>query len=39
MPPIESSFEVARPPDEVFAYVADPSRFPEWQDDVVPVRA
>jgi len=38
MPPIESSFEIARPPDEVYAYVTDPSRFPEWQDDVVRVR-
>jgi uncharacterized protein YndB with AHSA1/START domain len=38
MPPIVSTFEVARPPDEVFAYVTDPSRFPQWQDDVVRVR-
>jgi uncharacterized protein YndB with AHSA1/START domain len=38
MPPIVSTFEVARPPDEVFAYVTDPARFPEWQDDVVRVR-
>jgi uncharacterized protein YndB with AHSA1/START domain len=38
MPPVVSSFEVACPPDEVFAYVTDPSRFPEWQDDVVRVR-
>ena len=38
MPPIVSTIEVARPPAEVFAYVTDPSRFAEWQDDVVSVR-
>jgi uncharacterized protein YndB with AHSA1/START domain len=38
VPPIVSSFEIARPPAEVFAYVTDPSRFPEWQHDVVRVR-
>jgi uncharacterized protein YndB with AHSA1/START domain len=36
--PIVSSIEIARPPDEVFWYVTDPSRFAEWQDDVVSVR-
>jgi uncharacterized protein YndB with AHSA1/START domain len=30
-----STIEIARPPDEVFSYVTDPSRFTEWQDDVV----
>jgi uncharacterized protein YndB with AHSA1/START domain len=38
MPPIVSTIEIARPPDEVYAYVTDPSRFPEWQHDVVRVR-
>jgi uncharacterized protein YndB with AHSA1/START domain len=38
MPPIVSSIEVARPPDEVFSYSTDPSRFAEWQLDVVGVR-
>jgi len=38
MPPIVSTIEVARPPDEVFSYVTDPTRFAEWQDDVVDVR-
>jgi uncharacterized protein YndB with AHSA1/START domain len=38
MPPIVSDIEIARPPDEVYAYVTDPSRFPEWQHDVVRVR-
>ena len=37
MAPIESSIEIARPPDEVFAYLADPTRFAEWQRDVVRV--
>jgi len=35
MAPIESSIEIARPPEEVFAYFADPTRFAEWQRDVV----
>jgi protein-S-isoprenylcysteine O-methyltransferase Ste14/uncharacterized protein YndB with AHSA1/START domain len=35
--PITSSFEIARPPEEVYAYVTDPTRFPEWQRDVVRV--
>jgi uncharacterized protein YndB with AHSA1/START domain len=38
MPPIVSSFEIARPPDEVYTYVTDPSRFSEWQNDVLRVR-
>ncbi len=38
MAPIVSHIEIARPPDEVFAYVTDPARFAEWQDDVVSVR-
>jgi uncharacterized protein YndB with AHSA1/START domain len=38
MSPIVSSFEIACPPDEVYSYVTDPSRFPEWQHDVVRVR-
>jgi uncharacterized protein YndB with AHSA1/START domain len=33
--PIVSEVDVARPPDEVFRYVTDPSRFGEWQSDVV----
>jgi uncharacterized protein YndB with AHSA1/START domain len=35
MAPIITSTEVARPPEEVFAYVTDPSRFAEWQESVV----
>ena len=33
MPPIVLTIEIARPPDEVFSYVTDPSRFSEWQED------
>ena len=35
MLPITSHIEVARPAEDVFAYATDPSRFSEWQDDVV----
>jgi len=38
MPPNVTTIEIARPPAEVFAYVTDPSRFPEWQRDIVGVR-
>jgi uncharacterized protein YndB with AHSA1/START domain len=37
MAAIVSSVDIARPPDEVFSYLSDPSRFGEWQDDVVGV--
>jgi uncharacterized protein YndB with AHSA1/START domain len=32
---IVSKIEIVRPPDEVFAYVTDPSRFAGWQVDAV----
>jgi uncharacterized protein YndB with AHSA1/START domain len=32
---ITSSIEVARPAEEVFPYVIDPSTMPEWQQGVV----
>jgi uncharacterized protein YndB with AHSA1/START domain len=35
MAPISTSIEIARPAEEVFAYVTDPSTFPEWQQGVV----
>jgi uncharacterized protein YndB with AHSA1/START domain len=35
MAPITSSTEVARPAEEVFAYVTDPSTMPEWQQGCV----
>lgn len=31
MAPITSTIEVARSAEEVFAYVTDPTRMPEWQ--------
>jgi len=35
MTPMVSTVEIDRPPEEVFAYVTDPSRFAEWQKNVV----
>ncbi len=35
MAPIVSEVDVARPPDEVFRYATDPSRFGEWQSGVI----
>lgn|SRR5437763_3167221 len=35
MAPITTSIEVARPAEKVFAYVTDPSTFPQWQRRVV----
>jgi uncharacterized protein YndB with AHSA1/START domain len=35
MAPIRTTTEVGRPPEEVFAYVTDPTRFAEWQEGVV----
>ena len=35
MPPITGSAEVARPAEELFAYVIDPSTMPEWQQGCV----
>ena len=35
MAPLVSSTEIARPQDEVFAYVTDPATFSEWQTGVV----
>jgi uncharacterized protein YndB with AHSA1/START domain len=35
MAPITTSTEVARPRDEVFAYVTDPRTMPEWQQGAV----
>jgi uncharacterized protein YndB with AHSA1/START domain len=35
MAPIVTSIEITRPPEEVFRYVIDPSRFVEWQEGVV----
>jgi uncharacterized protein YndB with AHSA1/START domain len=35
MAPITCAVDVDRPPEEVFTYVTDPARFPEWQKNVV----
>jgi carbon monoxide dehydrogenase subunit G len=34
----ELAVEIARPPAEVYAYLADPSHLPDWQEDVEEVR-
>jgi uncharacterized protein YndB with AHSA1/START domain len=39
MAPIVSSIEISRPPEEVFAYVTDPSRLAEWQESLVSAHA
>jgi len=33
----ESTLDVNRPPEAVFDYATDPTRFPEWQRDVTSV--
>jgi uncharacterized protein YndB with AHSA1/START domain len=35
MAALATSIDVARPPEEVFAYVTDPARFSEWQANVI----
>jgi uncharacterized protein YndB with AHSA1/START domain len=35
MASIVASTEIARSPEDVFAYVTDPNRLPEWQESVV----
>jgi uncharacterized protein YndB with AHSA1/START domain len=35
MAPIVTSIEIARPQEEVFSYVTDPSTFAEWQAGVM----
>ena len=37
MAAIVASAEIARSPDDVFAYVTDPTNLPEWQESVVKV--
>lgn len=34
----ELAVEIARPPAEVYAYLADPAHLPDWQEDVEEVR-
>ncbi len=35
MAPLVNTVEIDRTPEDVFAYVTDPTRFTEWQDSVV----
>jgi uncharacterized protein YndB with AHSA1/START domain len=37
MAAIVASAEIARSPDDVFAYITDPTNLPEWQESVVKV--
>jgi uncharacterized protein YndB with AHSA1/START domain len=37
MDPVVTTLDIARPPDEVFAVATDPTRFTQWQADVVRV--
>jgi uncharacterized protein YndB with AHSA1/START domain len=37
MAAIVASTEIARSPDDVFAYITDPMNLPEWQESVVKV--
>jgi uncharacterized protein YndB with AHSA1/START domain len=39
MAPIVSSVEIARRPEEVFSYMTDTARLPEWQESLVSARA
>ncbi|WP_370410206.1 SRPBCC family protein [Streptomyces fradiae] len=34
---INASIDIARPPEEVFAYITDPSHLPDWQESAVKV--
>lgn len=38
MSAIKESVDIARRPEDVFSYVADPSHLPEWQESAVSVR-
>ena len=38
MAPIVESVEISRSPEDVFTYVTDPSRLPEWQESAVSAR-
>ena len=39
MAPIVHTVEIRRTPEDVYAYVTDPTRFKEWQDTVVSAHA
>jgi uncharacterized protein YndB with AHSA1/START domain len=38
MAPLVERIEIARPPDEVFAYMTDPAHLTEWQESLVSAR-
>jgi uncharacterized protein YndB with AHSA1/START domain len=38
MAPIVESIEISRSPEDVFSYVTDPLRLPEWQESVAAAR-
>jgi uncharacterized protein YndB with AHSA1/START domain len=38
MAPIVASVEISRRPEDVFAYITDPSHLPEWQESVIRVK-
>src|ERR687891_94134 len=38
MAPIVASVEISRRPEDVFAYITDPSHLPEWQESVARVK-
>ena len=38
MAPMVASVEISREPEDVFAYITDPSNLPEWQKSVVRVK-
>lgn len=38
MSAIKESVDIARRPEDVFSYVADPAHLPEWQESAVSVR-
>jgi uncharacterized protein YndB with AHSA1/START domain len=38
MAPIVQSIEISRRPEDVFSFMTDPSRLPEWQESAVSVR-
>jgi uncharacterized protein YndB with AHSA1/START domain len=39
MTPIVVTTEISRRPDDVFAYVTDPTKLPEWQESIVRVES
>jgi uncharacterized protein YndB with AHSA1/START domain len=34
MAPVTATADIDRPPEDVFGYITDPARFPEWQRNV-----